>query len=266
MITKYFLKSLLSNKAIWGWGVGLMLFWIIMGAYVFEPDMTTKNEWMGYTSVWFSLIGLLSASVIATTVAYSVYYANSSLAYGFRFTRLKPSGYIRDLMISTSIMTGIIGAIITVLTIILFRTKSGYLLIPKFPEFLLLMFFVTGIFMFLLSAVLVMFANNYIGLKSVTLIAFIPQLLSFLFGLSEIGTSLPNEIVYGSPFTDIARIMYQTYYGKASPLNFSNATSPTLNPYIMMVSLIFWIALLFVLAMFLIRRIKAVSIEGGRQV
>ena len=121
-------------------------------------------------------------------------------------------------------------------------------------------------FMFLLSVVLVIFANNYTGLKSISFIVFIPQLLSYLFGFSELGIPLPSAVVYTSPFSDIPRLLYQTYSGNASPLNMSNGTGPLLNPYILIVSLLCWTALLFVLAMFLVRRIKPRSIEEGRQV
>lgn len=266
MLAGYYLKSLLSNKALWGWGVGFMVFWLFMGSYVFGFNMTSRSESLGYTSVWFSLIGLISGSIIATSVAYSIYYANSSLAYGFRFTKLKPSSYIFNLMGSTSITGGIIGCFIIIFTILLFSSKAGYLILPVYPEFSILLFIVTGMFMFLLSAVLVIFANNYTGLKSISFIVFIPQLLSYLFGFSELGIPLPSAIVYASPFSDIPRLLFQTYYGQAAPLNISNGTGPMLDPYILMASLLFWIALLFVLAMFLVKRIRPRSIEEGRQV
>lgn len=167
---------------------------------------------------------------------------------------------------STSIVGGIIGFIIILFTILLFSSKTGYLIIPAYPELSVLVFVVTGMSMFLFSAVLVIFANNYTGLKSISFIVFIPQLLSYLFGFSELGINLPSLIVYASPFSDISRLLFQTYYGKASPLNVSNGTGPALNPYILVFSLLLWTTFLFVLAMFLVKRIKPRSIEEGRQV
>lgn len=266
MLARYFLKSLLSNRALWGWGVGFMVFWLFMGSYVFGFNITTKVESLGYTSVWFSLIGLISGSILATSVAYSVYYANSSLAYCFRYSKLKPSSYIFNLMGSTSLMGGIIGAFIIVFTMVLFSSRTGYILLPAYSYLSIVVFLATGMFMFLLSVVLVIFANNYSGLKSISFIVFIPQLLSYLFGFSELGIPLPSAVVYASPFSDIPRLLFQTYYGGASPLDMSNGTGQLMNPYILVASLIFWIALLFVLAMFLVRRIKPRSIEEGRQV
>jgi hypothetical protein len=266
LIAKFYFKALVSNKSLWGWGVGFMVFWLFMGSYVFGFNMTSKVESLGYTSVWFSLIGLISGSIIATSVAYSVYYANSSLAYGFRFTKLKPSSYIFNLMGSTSVVAGIMGAIIIMFTIVLFSSRSGYILIPAYPELSILVFLVEGLFMFLLSVVLVISANNYTGLKSISFVVYIPQLLAYLFGFSELGIPLPSAVVYASPFSDIPRLLFETYYGKAAPLNMSNGTGPLLNPVILIASLLVWTALLFVLAMFLVRRIRPRSIEEARQI
>ncbi|MGC8505444.1 MAG: hypothetical protein ACP5NK_01880 [Thermoplasmata archaeon] len=133
MLARYYLKSLLSNKALWSWGVGFMVFWLFMGSYVFGFNMVSKTEDLGYTSVWFSLIGLISESVIATSVAYSIYYANASLAYGFRFTKLKPSSYIFNLMGSTSFMGGIIGSFIIIFTVLLLISKPFFCSAIKIP-------------------------------------------------------------------------------------------------------------------------------------
>lgn len=266
MITKYYLKSLLSNRNMWGWGVGFMVFWLFMGSYIFGFNMTNRIESLGYASVWFSLIGLISGSTIATSVGYSVYYANSSLAYSFRFSKLKPSGYILNLMGSTSLVGGIIGAFIIAFSIILFSSRSGFLLLPAQPYLSIVIFFLTGMFMFLLSIVLVILANNYTGLKSIAFIVFVPQLLSYLFGFSELGIPLPSAVVYASPFSEISRLLFQTYYGKASPLNMSNGSGPLLNPYILVACLLFWITLLFVIATLLVIRIRPMPIEEGRQI
>ena len=48
--------------------------------------------------------------------------------------------------------------------------------------------------MFLLSAIFVILANNYFGLKSVGFVAFLPQLLAYVFGLSQVGITLPASI------------------------------------------------------------------------
>ncbi|WP_393971781.1 hypothetical protein OXIME_000365 [Oxyplasma meridianum] len=266
MLGKYFLKSLLSNKAIWGWGVGFMAFWLFMGAFVFGFNYTSRIQSLDYASVWFSLIGLISGSIIATSISYSVYYGNASLAYSFRYTKLKPSSYILNLTASTAVVASLIGSFIIMFTALMFGYKTGYSVLPVLPLQSIGIFFLSGMFMFLLSVVLIIFSNNHVGLKNITFVVFIPQILSYLFGFSELGINLPSYVVYASPFSDIPRLLFMSYYGEASKLNLTNGTGPIMNPYILLLCLALWIGMLFVLSIILVRRIKPVSIEEGRQV
>ncbi len=266
MIARYFIKSLLLNKSLLGWGIGFMAFWIFMGAFVFGFNTDSRSGALAYTSIWFSLIGLISGSVVATSIAHSVYYANSSLSYAFRYTKLKPISYISEMMISASLVTALIGGVVILLSAGMFSAKAGYFLLPTYPEISLVVLLTAGIFIFLLSCVLVLFANNSLGLKSISFIALLPQLLSYLFGFSELGVPLPSYIIYASPFSEIPRLLFQTYYGEASPLGISSMSGPTLNPYLLSAGLLFWIVVLFMLAIYLIRRVRSGSIEEARQI
>ena len=134
MLIKYHLKALLTNKALWGWAVLFMGLWLFLGSYVFgSTGLNTSNEWLENTAVWFSIIGLISGSVIGTPVSYSVYYASSALSYGFRYTKLKPGSYIFSLMGSTAIVSMIAGIILMAVSAILFSLRSGYTLLPASP-------------------------------------------------------------------------------------------------------------------------------------
>ncbi|WMT44416.1 MAG: hypothetical protein RE469_09455 [Cuniculiplasma divulgatum] len=266
MLFKYYLKSLLSNRPLWAWGTGFTVFWLFMGAFVFGFNMTTKQESLGYTSVWYSIIGLIASGVIATTISYSVYYANASLAYSFRFTKLRPSTYVFSLMAGTAVVATIIGAILMAVSALMYSYKSHYSLIPVMPLQSLGVFFLSGIFMFLLAVILVVSVNNYTGLKSISFVAFIPQILSYIFAFSALGQPLPVDLVYASPFSDIQRLLMTTYYGHRTPLNLNGGIGPLLNTNVFIVSLLFWIALLFAVSIILVSRIRPASIEEGRQV
>ncbi len=266
MLTKFFMRSLLRNHALWGWGVGFMAVWLFMGAYVFNFDPTGKNMAMYYTAVWFSLIGLISASIVATSVSNSIYYGNSSLAFALRYTKLKPASYVLDLLVGTSMVVAILGTVLLLFSMVVYSTKSKYPIFPAMPVQSILVFFLAGMFMFFISAVLVIFINNHAGLRNITFVAFIPQILSYIFGFSEFGVSMPASVVYVSPFSEIPRLLFQTFYGSAAPLNISNGTGPTLNPYFLLSGLLAWITLLFLLTLILVRRITPRSIEEARQV
>ena len=266
MLFKYYLKALLSDRPMWGWGIGLTVFWLFMGAFVFGFNMTTKQESLGYTAAWYSIIGLIASGVIATTITYSVYYANASLAYSFRFTKLRPSTYVLSLMAATAVVATIMGAILMAVSALMYSYKSHYLLMPVMPYQSIGVFFLSGIFMFLLAVILVVSVNNYTGLKSTSFVALIPQILSYIFAFSALGQSLPVVIVYASPFSDIQRLLMTTYYGHKAPLNLNGGIGPLLHTNVFIVSLLFWIALLFAVSIILVSRIRPASIEEGRQV
>ncbi|MDS0257163.1 hypothetical protein ApAK_05680 [Thermoplasmatales archaeon AK] len=265
MILKYFLKSLFSNRPLWAWGVGFTTFWLFMGAFVFGYNMTTRLESLAYTSAWYSIIGLIASGVAATTISYSVYYSNASLAYSFRFTKLRPSTYVLSLMAATALAVATIGTILMVLSAAMYSYRSHYSLLPVMPLQSIGVFFLAGIFMFLTAAILVVAVNNYAGLRSIAFVAFVPQILSYIFAFSALGQSMPVDLVYGSPFADIQRLLMVTYFGRNTPLNLSGGTGPLLNTDIFIMSLLLWIALLFVIAMVLVSKIRPRSIEQGRQ-
>ena len=269
MISTYFLKSMLKNKNIWGWGLFFMLFWIFMGAFVFGTNFPDQKIYFQYdASIWFGLLGLISTSTMATSVAYSIYYGNSSLAYGFRFTTLKPSRYISSFAISTSIIGGMLSGFMLLFTFLLFSYRSGFLLTPTFPYMSIIIGFASGAFMFLLASIIIVIVNNYLGLRNVSFASFIPMILTYLFGFTQINTSLPPFIVYGSPFTDISDLLIWSYYGREIPVNLSGSlqNGGQINLVVQVIMLVLWIIILSILSFMLIRKIKPKSIEEGRQV
>lgn len=266
MLLTYFLKSMIKNRSLWGWSVLFMVFWLFLGAYVFTQSVGAESEWSVYTSSWFAIIGLIAGSVIATPISFSTYFASPSLAYGFRYTKLKPSSYLFSVVISTAIISVIVGSIISVLTIVLFSARSGFTIYPSAPWTVIGIFFLSGIFMLLLSVTLVVFVNNYLGLKNVNFIAFVPQLLSYIFGLSQIGIQLPSFLVYAAPFSDIARLLYLGWQGSPSPMNFVNDSGVFSNSIELLAFLILWIMILFFTSIVLLKRIRSTFVEEARQV
>ncbi|MCL6014893.1 MAG: hypothetical protein M1323_04615 [Candidatus Thermoplasmatota archaeon] len=268
MIARYYIKSLLTNKSLLGWSIGFMFFWIVMGAYLLDgtSSFSTHNSSLEYTSGWFAFIGLIAGSVLSTSIAYSVYYANSSLIYSFKFTVLKPFNYLYNFVVSSAIVSLIIGAVLTALIIIVFSLRAGYLIYPvEVPETIGL-FVLTGVFMLLLAVFFVIAANNYIGLKNISFVMLLPQLLSYLFGLSALDVGLPSYIVYGSPFTAILRLFLQAFYGRELPLNMVTLAGGNVNGYLLLGSMAIWVLALLGLDMILVKRIKYRSIEEARRV
>jgi hypothetical protein len=269
MIEKYFIKSMLKNRNLWGWGVFFMLFWLFMGAFVFTSAFPKQEVYYKLNAaIWFGLMGLISTSTTATSISYSIYYGNSSLAYAFRYTTFKPSGYISSFMLSAGIIGGVFSGIMLVTTFFLFSYGSGYTLIPKFPYISIVIGFVAGAFMFLLASIIIVIFNNYLGLRNVTFASFIPMILTYLFGFTQFNSGLPAYIVYGSPFTDISDLLVLSYDGHLVPLNTNEpiGSGNHINPEIQVVILAIWIIIMAICSFLLIKKIKPRSIEEGRQV
>ena len=82
-----------------------MIFWIVLGAYSFAQGIpNTKDAVDDYTSSWYSTVALYSLSSLAISIVYSIYYASSSLAYCFRYTKLTPLSYVGTLVGSSSVL------------------------------------------------------------------------------------------------------------------------------------------------------------------
>ncbi len=264
MIARYFFSSLLRDKSLWGWGIGFMFFWLYMGAFVFNSYSGTEEEWLFTASGWFSIIGLIAASIVATTISYSIYYSTSSLVYVFKYTNFSPRSYVLNLVGGSSLVSAVIGTIIILFTAVLFSIRSGFAVVPMMPVQAVFLFILTGIFMFLFSLIMVILVNNYLGMKNRSFVNLLPQLLSYIFGFSEFGTPLPMSVIYASPFSDIPRLLFMVFSGKESPQNMSSFTGPVVNSYILLASLLSWIGVMFIISMLMIGKIRSRSIEEGR--
>ncbi len=268
MIEKYYFKALAFNKSLWGWGVGFMMFWIVMGAYVFNSpgSFSSTGSAMEYSAGWIAFINLLSSTTVSISVANSVYYANASLVYTSKFTKLKPTKYMVDLITPTIVVNLVIGSIVLLLSSELFSLRAGFSIYPQQILLFLGLLLITGLFMFLVGVSLVLLANNYLGLKNISFIIAIPQMLAYAFGLTTLNLGLPNWIVYGSPFNDILRLAYQFFYGKSLPLNLATGTGTLANPIWFIFSLLAWIFILLIISIILIRKIRYRSIEEARRI
>ncbi len=257
---------MLKNKTLWSWGIVFMIFWLFMGAFVFGFKSNNYSVSLYNAAVWYGIIGLISTSSLATSIGFSVYYSNSALAYSFRYTLLKPSRYIMDFVISICFIGLIFNIIILLMAMLMFGIKSGYHLIPALPVYAILTGIASAVFMLLLSIVLIVVINNYIGLKNISFGAYIPLMATYLLAFPQLFISLPEKLVYISPFNDIADIMVYSFYGKGIHFMLGNFTGSVINLEYSVSSLAVWIIILFILSLYIISRIKPRSIEGARQI
>jgi hypothetical protein len=266
-LLKHYTKGILSNKNLWFWGVAFMVFWLVMGAYVFTqgvPD--ARSAASSYTSSWYAIIALYSLSSLAISIAYSIYYSSSSLAYGFRYTKLTPISYEGTLIGSSSILGILLSGIMLVATYAMFSAKFGLNLLPSDPFAAIAISALAGVFMMTFAMLLVLIVVNYAGLQSISLVTFVPLLLAFGLGYTQLLTKLPTIVLYVSPYNAISSLLYQAYAGTPAISELSNPSSPILQwPYLLL-SLVAWIFGFVLLNGFMLRGIRPRQVEEGRQI
>ncbi|MEM0118171.1 MAG: hypothetical protein QXV32_06970 [Conexivisphaerales archaeon] len=267
MIFKYFLKAIVTNRNLWGWGVLFMAFWLVLGAFVFSTNMPAQKEIeLTYTSSYYGIIALYSFASIAISVSYTVYYGSSSLAYSFRYTKLKPLGYFSSLLAAASVMAIVISTIMLLATYSLFSYRFGINLQPAQPLAALALSALAGAFMMVLAMLLVLIVVNYAGVKNINFISFVPLILSYIFGFGQLYANLPVAAEYLSPFTAISSLLFTSYSNLEMPVHPLDPSSGYLDWRLLLLSLLAWIFIIAIADTQLLRRIKPRAIEEARQV
>ena len=267
MILKYFIKSIMSNKALWAWGVFFMLFWLAMGAFVFSSNIPdSRASALAYASSWFGWANIISFSSLAITISYTIYFGSSSLSYSFRYTKLRPSTYFLSLLAASSAMGVVMSSILLASTYALFSYRFRINLQPGQPLAAFALAALSGAFMTVLAVALVLAAVNYMGVKNINFISYLPLLLAYAFGFGQLFIKIPAAVQYASPFNDIMSLLFASYSGQRIPVYFSNPAAGFLDWRLMAASLLLWILLLSAVDVRLLRGIKPRALEESRQV
>jgi len=258
-------KALLRNETLWFWGGVFMLFWIVIGAFVESQGLSLAGTALRqYAASWYAVVVLLSLSMLAVAIANSLTYGSAALAYAFRYTRLTPNGYLGSVLVASAIMGFFLGFLILGGTVAVFGARFHASLVPSNIAGLVGVALVAGVFFMALAAILMLVVINYVGLRSTSLVGFVPLMLAYAFGLGQVFLPLPAWLLYGSPYNDITSLLYQGFCGAAAPV--SGAGPATLAWPILVAALLAWSVALSAGATFLLRRIRARQVEEGRQV
>jgi len=123
----------------------------------------------------------------------------------------------------------------------------------------------SSVFMCAFATLLVLVLINYLGLKNQSFVSFIPLILGFGFGFSQLFTSLPKALLYASPYSAIVGLLYSGYSGFPVLIILTNPSSATLDSYYLALSLVTWTFALLLIDAYLLGRIKPRSVEEMRQ-
>jgi hypothetical protein len=260
-------RAILRNPNLLFWGVAFMGFWFVLGAFVFSVGLPAdRAAEVPYTAAWFAVIALFSLTVIAMSLATSMTYGTDALAFGFRFTRLRPIGYALSLLVAAAAVGLVFTLIMAVLVSGLFSAHFGTLILPANLPALVGVSLLAGAFMMTLATALVIVVVNYLGLRSMNFVEFLPLVLSYLFGFAQLYLALPAIVLYVSPWNDMESLLYQAFRGAPATVALTNTSSAALSWPLSVAGLAGWVVVLLVVSSGLLRRIRSVSLQEGRQV
>ncbi len=260
-------RSVLRNPNLLFWGIAFMAFWFVLGAYVFSVGLPSdRTSEVAYTAAWFAIITLFSLTIIAMSIATSMTYGTEALAFSFRFTRLTPTSYVLSLLAAAAAVGVIFSLLMAGLVSGLFSAHFGRAIWPSDVPGLIGVSLLSGAFMMTLGAVLVLVVVNYLNLRSMSFIEFVPLILSYIFGFAQLYVTLPVWVLYVSPWNDMESLLYQAYRGTPAPVTLATSSSSTLFWPFSLVGLVIWVVGLVFLSAFLLGRIRSVSVQEGRQV
>lgn len=266
MLFKIYTRNELRNMSTWSWGLLFMLFWLFMGAYVFESGPVAAGQSLYIVASFFSLFGLVSYSSIAISFAQVTMYSSQALPYAFRYTRLTPGRYILDFIASFLVMSVIFSSLLLAFSYVIFSLRFGTSVPPADPLLTILISALAGVFLASMDQVLVIFTINHLGLKSMAFVSFIPLLLTYALGFPFLFVSIPQFINYISPFNGFIALLYSSYSGAAAHSTLSNVASPVINEYLSATSVIAWVIVLTTLSALMVRNIRPRNLEEQRQI
>ncbi|PSN99815.1 hypothetical protein B9Q11_00575 [Candidatus Marsarchaeota G2 archaeon ECH_B_SAG-F08] len=267
MLFTRFARSLLKNRPLWGWGVLFMVFYLLLGAFVFSSSLPKlpNQAIVGYTSSWYAVINLYTLASLAISLSFSLIFSTHSLAYSFRFTRLTPKKYFANFVLSSAIVGLVLSVLIVAATYTLFSYRFQINIPPAKPLLVIAVAAFSSVLMCAFATLLVLVLINYLGLKNQSFVSFIPLILGFGFGFSQLFTSLPKALLYASPYSAIVGLLYSGYSGFPVLIILTNPSSATLDSYYLALSLVTWTFALLLIDAYLLGRIKPRSVEEMRQ-
>lgn len=267
---KYHIKGTLFHPSMLGWGIGLTILWVFLGAFVFSTGFTKTLEHtpieahhtaiLYYTSGWFSSLTLYSFSSLTMGLAFTLFYSTSSVTYALKFTRLSPVKYhvynilsslLMFLLLSSSTVTSVYG---------LYSYSFGKDLCPRNMPLLMIASLFAGVFLYLFSMLLTLSCIALGRPRLAMTLAYAPVVFSIVFSYAQLYAYFSGieTILHISPFSNIISLLAHAYSGMDIPLTFTNPQTDFINIGASTLSLLFWTAALGLVDVYLIKKVKAV--------
>ena len=267
-MTKYLrmnLRSLLTNPYILFWSILFIEFWVFMWAYIFGNQIPQIEEAMRtYSATAYGNLLMLSLSGAAVTIASSLLYSSKSIRYVTKYTRLSPSRFLLENLFSSITALLVISGVMFISVIGAFLAKFGFIILPVDPLGLLFGVFLSTLFIYVLSMFLNLVLIIARASKSSAFISFLPLILAFT-AYASLWIDF-GYVTYISPFNCIISICYYFLSGQSPPTGnfFTPSEKMLVNVGYAGISLTLWWAFLMLIDIFLLKKIRGISVEEIR--
>jgi len=266
-LTRYFalnLKSLITNPQILFWSVLFMEFWVFMWAFVFGREVPAEGI-REYVSTAYGSLLVLSLAATGVGIAFNNLYASKAIRFVTKFTRLSPSRFFIENLLSSLAVLLIIAGVLFGSILGVFAWKKGVWILPEnVPGFVL--FSVLGAVLVYLIAVFFVYLVVVLRMpRAAFFISFLPLILGFVaYGSLWIDYGALN---YFLPFNSISFLFFSSISGRRpyAPMIPGFAAAPAyFDTNSLLLSLSIYIAALSLLDIYLFRKARGVAVEEIR--
>lgn len=267
-MTKYLrmnAQSLLTNPYIFFWSILFIEFWVLMYAYIFGNYIPHVEEAVRiYTATTYGNLLMLSLSGAAVTIASSLLYSSRSIRFVTKYTKLSPSGFLVENLVSSVLSLLAISVVMFISITGVFYVRFRFFMMPVNPIGLVFGVLLSTLFIYALALFLNLSVIILRAPKSASFISFLPFVLAFT-AYAALWVDFGN-VAYFSPFNCIVSVCYYFFSGQAPPTgNFLALGGQNLvNASLVIGSLLAWSAILMVLNVFLLRKMRGVGVEEIR--
>ncbi|MEM0355227.1 MAG: hypothetical protein QW716_00970 [Desulfurococcaceae archaeon] len=292
-IAKFFSKTFIKNPYLWFWSIFFVLFWLIMGAFIFSRGITKENiskqiemeypefkylpenervsiiedVWkrvaLSYTGSWLATCIIISFASTVSGVTQGIFYSVLPLRFLTRYSK------VNEVTVLLGYIFGLIIVLVFQFIVLLFATigmysyRFGLRITPENPLGLLIVTLAISIFKFLFSLILGLTVVILRKPRALTMLSFVPLILSYALSMAQIYVG--GKAINLSPINSSISLLYYYFTNIEPPLNEPLTASLTnvekVKPIFAWSILLSWIALLSLISLVLMRKQKGISAE-----
>ena len=268
------IKSLLKNKHLIFWSIVFVDFWVVLWFFVFSRGSLPSNMVIYNEAAAFAYLGIISIASLAVSFTYAFGFQATALRYLTRFTRLTPGKYLLEDTVASLVTYALVIAILYISVSVCTYLKYHVVPSPANVPGLIVCLLACGVLLHVMSIFLALLCFAIGAPRSINYVSAIPLMVGFIaYGTCFAGYGPATEAVaYANPFNVMAYLILYYFTGKVPPvasyfeyvfstyLMHKTVSVPLVDLRLAAISLIVWIVALSLISLFLVRKIRALSV------